>query len=57
MQEQKAVTVLRDAALLSAEAEKLEIQTQLDNMTKKHGEEMSLLKGKLEVRKAQASSQ
>lgn len=52
MQEQKTVTALGDVALLGAEAEKLEMQTQLDDMTKKHKEEMSLLKGKLEVWKA-----
>lgn len=52
MQEQESVIAVRDAALKSAEEEKLEMQTQLDDVVKKHGQEMSLLKGKLEVSKA-----
>ena len=49
-QEQEAVIAVREAALQAAEAEKLELKKQLDDMHARHGKEISLLKEKLEVR-------
>ena len=50
MQEQKAVTTLGVQTVQQLEADKLAMRTEINNNMQKHAQEMSLLKGKLEVR-------